>query len=125
MGSRKGKEGKKGKQPAKRTPIKRPATLAPSSDDKEKTFDRQAILAQIALLERVQASAPPLGAIGLSLAPSTRKEYRRIVHHFDFFWKVSSYSTCWPILVEQLLYFGVSLREAGLSVGSICAGGLG
>lgn len=58
-------------------------------------------------------------AIGQSLAPKTRMGYRRVIRRFEFFHKVSGYSASWPIPVEQLLHFGVSLWETGMAVESI------
>lgn len=58
-------------------------------------------------------------AIGLATAHSTRKGYQHVVCHFEAFRVSCCCSAAWPILVEQLLHYGVSLKVWGLTVSSI------
>lgn len=58
MAFRKGQGRKKGKQPAEKAPAKRPAAPVISLDEEEETFHKQAILAQIALIEKAQGLSP-------------------------------------------------------------------
>lgn len=55
MAPRKSQGKKKGKQSAKKVPVKEPAVQAHTSDEEEETFDKQAILAQ---MEREQSLSP-------------------------------------------------------------------
>lgn len=58
-------------------------------------------------------------AISLSLAPGTRKGYHRAVCLFEHFRKEAGYRVAWPILIDYVLHYGVSLKTKGLAVSTI------
>ncbi|XP_015276442.1 PREDICTED: vomeronasal type-2 receptor 26-like [Gekko japonicus] len=58
-------------------------------------------------------------AIGLAIAPSTRRGYERSVRQFEEFRKLEGYPRVWSITLEQLMHYCVYLKDAGLAVSSI------
>lgn len=55
----------------------------------------------------------------MSLAPGTRKGYQQVVCQFGGFRKNLGYRPNWPILVHQLLHFGVFMKDRGFCVCTI------
>lgn len=58
-------------------------------------------------------------AIGLSLAPDTRKGYCRTVQLFEDFRKTAAYPQAWPISVDHVLHYAVHMKQDGFTVGTI------
>lgn len=73
--SRKGQGKSKGKQPAPKPKPKCPAPISGSSDSEDDSVDQQAILLQLAALEKAQGF-PPGGAIALHRPDAGRSTWQ-------------------------------------------------
>lgn len=58
-------------------------------------------------------------AIGLAIAPNTKRAYDRAVTQFEAFRHKVGYRNLWPVPVDHLLHFCVASKGKGLAISSI------